>query len=329
MKKAILGSVIIASCPNYALADTKQTVSFSMENDGIVQQDKNYTNGIFLDYASAASKDINQTAPSPFATVASWLPLHDDSWQGWRISLGQQMWTPSDITLTTPQPNERPYAGLLYLDFGVHQFNHQATDKLTLKLGTVGPNSFAEDAQKFVHRITPSEQPKGWDYQIDNQVIVNLNYEGQRLLHRASTPLGRQWEFTGVGRLDVGNFRSEAAIGGMFRWGKNLTDNMGAASFSTSQFSDVAMLSASQSGYFLFAGVEGRYRFNDITIEGDKPQEVDDVTLQHWQAGVVAGVTFYRQRWGINLTMAANSKNYQEDNLDVNLFGAFKIFYRY
>ncbi|WP_083540748.1 lipid A deacylase LpxR family protein [Photobacterium sanguinicancri] len=309
--------------------NTYSSISFSIENDGIVQTDQNYTNGIFLNYSSAVTRQLSGDAPLPISTIASWLPLDSNAWQGWRLNLGQQMWTPSDITYEEPQPNERPYAGLLFFDIGVFQYTESKADKLTFRFGTVGPNSLAENAQKLVHYLTPSTEPQGWEYQIENQIIANLNYEGHRLLSRNPSINDKAWEWSVIGRIDAGNYRSEAAIGSILRWGNQLSESFGSAGFTPNQITDISLLSASRSGYFLYTGIEGRYRFNDITIEGDKPAEVYDVSLQPWQATAVAGAVLYRSNWGFSLSMAAKTKNYKEDTLDVNAYGAFKVFYRY
>ncbi|MEZ8739667.1 DUF2219 domain-containing protein [Photobacterium swingsii] len=310
-------------------SNTLRSISFSMENDGIVQNDQNYTNGIFLNYNSAVTTDLANQTPFPISTIANWLPLQSHAWQGWRLKLGQQMWTPSDITLEQPQPNERPYAGLLFLDTGIFQYTASRADKLTFRLGTVGPNSLAESAQKFVHSVTPSKAPQGWAYQIENQIIANVNYEGHQLFNRFSSIKDKQWEWSAVGRLDAGNYRSEAALGSVVRWGSQLSETFGSTGFTPNQTTDLGLLSSSRSGYFLYAGLEGRYRFNDITIEGNKPDEVYDVTLQHWQATITAGVVLYRPRWGISLSMAADTRSFEEDSQDISPYGAFKIFYRY
>ncbi|MGF1692245.1 lipid A deacylase LpxR family protein [Photobacterium kagoshimensis] len=341
-KKATIGFPIIAMttlftsalvvnvhAANTTTPHTFSSISFSMENDGIVQNDQNYTNGIFLNYSSAVTSELANNAPFPIATLANWLPLNNRAWQGWRIKLGQQMWTPSDITIEKPQPNERPYAGLLFLDTGIFQYTANQADKFTLRLGTVGPNALAESAQKFVHSITPSKEPKGWAYQIENELVANANYEGHRLVNRFSSFNDKQWEWSAVGRLDAGNYRSEAAFGSVIRWGNQLSETFGSIGFTPNQITDVGLLSSSHSGYFLYTGLEGRYRFNDITLEGDKPIEVDDVTLQHWQASLIAGVVFYRSNWGISLSMAADTKSFEEDSQEISPYGAFKIFYRY
>ena len=107
-----------------------------------------------------------------------------------------------------------------------------------------------------------------------------------------------QWEITNINDINAGNFRSDISQGVMFRWGTNLASSIGAANISVESPFSASMLAQDASSWFLFTGFEGRYRFNDMTIEGDRPGIPEpsapyDVTLQNWQASAVAGATWY------------------------------------
>ena len=161
-----------------AAAYNSGSISFTIDNDGIVGTDKNYTNGIFLAYHSPSSPLLSDVAPGSIQQVASFLPFEKETAKGWKIVLGQQIWTPEDIESTTPVEDERPYAGLLFLETSVYQYSPNRTDQYSFMLGTVGPNSLAEQGQKFIHGIIGSDEPMGWDYQIENQIVFNLGYQG-------------------------------------------------------------------------------------------------------------------------------------------------------
>ncbi|MGU3846746.1 lipid A-modifier LpxR family protein, partial [Vibrio diabolicus] len=80
-----------------------------------------------------------------------------------------------------------------------------------------------------------------------------------------------QWEITNINDINAGNFRSDVSQGVMFRWGTNLASSIGAANISVESPFSASMLAQDTSSWFLFTGFEGRYRFNDMTIEGDRP----------------------------------------------------------
>ncbi|ELR65694.1 hypothetical protein C942_00779 [Photobacterium marinum] len=307
------------------------SVSFSIDNDGIVGTDQNYTNGIFLEFNSSSTTKLEVIAPRPIKDIATLLPLDSNTFKGWNVRLGQQMWTPEDIEQPEPVEDERPYTGLLFLESGIYQYSPELVDKYTAMIGVVGPNSFAEQGQKFIHDLIGSDEPKGWDYQIENQVVFNLGYQAHRLMKRNEVdgPLGLEGtDISAVGRINAGNFQSEVAIGSIARWGNNLESNFGTSGFSPGRFVDISVLSASPKGYFFFAGVEGRYRFNDITIEGDRPEEVPDTNIEHLQATAVLGGVYYQPQWGVSLSFATSTREYKEDKHSTNSTGSLELFWR-
>ncbi|NCO46451.1 MAG: DUF2219 family protein, partial [Vibrio sp.] len=84
---------------------------------------------------------------------------------------------------------------------------------------------------------------------------------------------------------------------------------------------------------FLFGGVEGRYRFNDITIEGDRPlngldhpSEYYQVNLENLQATAVVGAAWYIQQVGASLTFTANTPEYKEDKSSIHGVGNISLF---
>lgn len=317
-----------ALAPN-ALAYNSSSFSFSMDNDGIVGTDQNYTNGVFLEYNSGYSTDLTETAPTPIRQISQYLPFKADTKQGWSLTLGQQMWTPEDIESVSPPDHERPYAGLLFLETSAYQYTPTFVDKFSFMVGVVGPNSFAEQGQKFIHDIIGSDEPMGWDYQIENTAVFNLGYQGHRLLTRQQAYLLDDYDISGVGRVNVGNYQSELAVGGVARWGKGLANNFGTTGFSPGNFVDIGVLSSSASGYFLFAGIEGRYRFNDITIDGDRPDEVPDTKVEHWQATAVIGGIYYQPKWGASLSFATHTAEFKEAKHRSNSNGSLEVFWRF
>lgn len=276
------------------------SVSLSIDNDGALGTDREYTSGLFLKWSS-----------NP-ATI------------GYSLEIGSQIWTPTDIEWTTPRPNERPYAGLLYVQGSVYHQTDYSAYKANLMLGAVGPDSHAEGAQSIVHDIVGSPDPKGWDYQIDNQPVYQASVEAHRLLSRNA--LG---EFSLFGRGQGGNFQSEVAVGGTYRIGWDLGNTFGATSVQAGNNIDVGMLAHSSGGAFFFTTLEGRYRFDDLTIEGDKPAQNDDLRIKNEQFAASAGFAWYANSWGVAASVTAVSKQFEQARKDHHAHGNLTLFYRY
>lgn len=66
-------------------------------------------------------------------------------------ALGQDMYTPKDISLRNPPLDDQPYAGWLYGSAGLIAETGRQLDQLELTVGMVGPASLAEETQKRVH----------------------------------------------------------------------------------------------------------------------------------------------------------------------------------
>ncbi|MFH4529559.1 lipid A deacylase LpxR family protein [Vibrio diabolicus] len=316
--------IVLTLLSPVAMASTKSTVSFTLDNDGIFGVDQDYTNGIFLSYATGQLKQESQW---------KWLSLADSEHANIdkiELVLGHKMWTPSDIEADYPLVNDRPYAGYLHTEINYLSLTDDKAVRYNFTIGATGESSLSEKAQEIVHGITGSTDPQGWDYQIDDKVAFSLGYRVFNKLMR-SEGQKTQWEITNINDINAGNFRSDVSQGVMFRWGTNLASSIGAANISVESPFSASMLAQDTSSWFLFTGFEGRYRFNDMTIEGDRPGIPEpsapyDVTLQNWQASAVAGAAWYNQNYGASLTFTIKTPDYEESQTDVYGTGSFSVF---
>lgn len=316
--------LILALLSPAAFASTKSTVSFTLDNDGIFGVDHDYTNGIFLSYATG-----QLTKESEW----DWLSLSKpatSSIDKIELVLGHKMWTPKDIDADYPLANDRPYAGYLHTELNYLSLTADKAVRYNFTIGTTGERSLSEKAQSLVHTITGSPDPQGWDYQIDDYLAFSVGYRAFNKLIR-SEGNGTQWELTNVNNINAGNFRSDISQGVMFRWGTHLSNSIGAANISVESPFSASMLARNTTSWFLFAGVEGHYRFNDITIEGDRPGIIDpsdayDATLEHWQSSAVAGATWYNQNYGASITFSVKTPEYKEAQTDIYGNGSFSVF---
>lgn len=319
--------LLLLTCSFSALAAQTSTVTLNVDNDGIYGIDQDYTSGLFLSYTSGAVSPNWWSKP---LSLSAWGAASLDKWE---ISVGHKMWTPSDITLETPQPNERPYAGLLHGEFSYISLHPQQAQRFNLLIGTTGESSLSEEAQRIVHSITKSDDPNGWAYQVEDKVVGSVGYLSHFNLIRRRFTLSTDFEISNVSEINVGNYRSDAATGFMVRWGQDLAGNFGSAQISVENPFKAGMIGASDYGWFLFGGIEGRYRFNDITIEGNRPLEglehpasYYEVTLEPWQATAVAGAAWYSRHFGFTFTTTANTSEYKQDKKSLHGTGGVSFY---
>ncbi|KXZ38535.1 lipid A deacylase LpxR family protein [Vibrio alginolyticus] len=316
--------IILTLLSPVAIASTKSTVSFTIDNDGIFGVDQDYTNGVFLSYAT---DQLIQESQWKWLSLANSEHANIDKIE---LVLGHKMWTPSDIEADYPLINDRPYAGYLHTEINYLSLTSDKAVRYNFTIGATGESSLSEKAQEIVHGITGSTDPQGWDYQIEDKVAFSLGYRVFNKLMR-SEEQKTQWEITNINDINAGNFRSDVSQGVMFRWGTNLANSIGAANISLESPFSASMIAQNTSSWFLFTGFKGRYRFNDMTIEGDRPGIPEpsapyDVTLQNWQASAVAGVSWYNQNYGASITFTIKTPDYEEAQTDVYGTGSFSVF---
>ncbi|WP_261817141.1 lipid A deacylase LpxR family protein [Vibrio gallicus] len=315
---------LLFTAPTFA---QNSSIYFGIDNDSIVTTDQDYTNGVFISYTN----DFDISHDSIFNALPGTdfdASPNGDTLHRFNIELGQKMWTPKDIENPDPVPGERPYAGLLYLSSTLYAIKPDSINSYSLMFGTMGPNSYAEQGQKFVHSIIKSDDPQGWDNQISNQVVLNLNYQRNDKWYESSVSGSTTHELSTQGRIMAGNFRSELAGGAMWRWGSNLGSSFGSAKVNNESSIDPGLIIRSKSGWYLYSGLEGRFRFNDITIEGDRPDDgITASEVEHLQATVTAGVLGYYRGWGASLAVSTKTRDYREDPRSFHTNGSLALFW--
>ena len=159
-------------------------LALTVENDSFAtpfgtHQDRHYTAGLKLVLLGRDDFGTNLTAR--LNGLANW-GIHPEAANlGW-IIIGQNIYTPQNIKIPTPDPTDRPYAGWLYTG-AIYQRRGELADNLAvmenfeINLGVIGDPSIAEAAQKTIHRWWfPDDLPKGWDHQLRDEPGIVLKY---------------------------------------------------------------------------------------------------------------------------------------------------------
>jgi hypothetical protein len=124
-------------------------ISIQFENDFFGGgTDRHFTHGTRIECLTRPLQWIARGADKlPWFSTEKAL---DDSGHAFKgrasLSLGQSIFTPENTAAAQIIPEERPYAGWLYVGFGiVANQGARRYDKLELEIGMVGPSSFAEE----------------------------------------------------------------------------------------------------------------------------------------------------------------------------------------
>ena len=301
--------------------------TLSIDNDAFIGSDRGYTNGLFLKFNSNSVVAIEKDSPIILKAVDTYLPFDKQADKGWGLTVGQQIWTPTDLEAPFEGENDRPYTGFLFIKANIYEYSADSANKYSLMLGGVGPDALGENLQTSIHQLIGSPKPEGWGRQIENQSVFNFAYEGQKLLKR-SVGFDKFYDVGLLARVNIGNYQNEVALGSIIRWGDTLHESFASVGVIPGNYIDPSVLSKSRAGHFYYLALEGRYRINDITIDGARPEHLFDVHTEHWQTTISAGTLYYEKSWGIAFSAIATTPDYEEDLRRYNATASFEIFWR-
>ncbi|MFK7995099.1 MAG: lipid A-modifier LpxR family protein [Granulosicoccus sp.] len=231
----LLLTILVLSTPLHAqqLFDQRESIksglSIRVDNDFFVNADldKDYTGGIALAFSG------RQALLSPFSfdgvraklnQLTGFNRLYDpgQTFKLHAIETGFVFFTPSDLSIEAPQPEEHPYASLFFL--GNSQQVVAPTRQLAFNsmftIGALGLD-FAEDVHAGAHEATGSNPPKGWANQISSKGEITAKYSVgiQKLVAQKRLLFNQRAEFKVAAEGDIG-FTTGAGVGFSARVGR-------------------------------------------------------------------------------------------------------------
>ena len=312
--KSALGLLLglyVAGSP-VAAQESDWAFSIHFENDLFADTDQQYTNGVKI---TGVSPDLTSAfrdrpeLPDWAREVIPYIPFIRERGvtRTLAFSLGQNIYTPADVSQSALVPTDRPYAGWLYFGttFQTRELNRQ--DTFDVQFGLIGPQSFAEEAQRLVHELRGLSVPRGWDNQLRTEPGIVLAYE-------------RTWRWNLYGQgggfssdvlpsigAALGNVTTYASAGLQLRAGWNLPSDFGYSPIRPGGVTQVdalrdGELSAAEAGSirlirrkafraYGFAGVHGRAVARDIFLDGNTFRDSHSVSSKPLVADFVAGLT--------------------------------------
>ncbi len=183
-----------------------------------------------------------------------------------RLRLGQKFFVPVDISDPTPDPNDRPYAGWLHAGLASERLTldpdpERRSDRrasVELDLGIVGPSSLARQTMVEWHQFWELSDPNGWDAQLKDEPALLFSVERDRRLAYGLVGEAHAWDLAGYFDWSLGNVRTEAALGGSLRFGKDLARDF-----------PLRSAPAGAGGGSLFTLGEVRYVAQDLFLDGN------------------------------------------------------------
>ncbi len=303
-----------------------------LENDTFTGTDQHYTNGLKFSWLSADLVDWGQKGWRK--TLVELLPFvnRPDGQKNLGLALGQNMYAPRYIEVPNPDPADRPYAGWTYLELAFVSKTQSIADILSFQIGLIGPHSLAEDSQRIIHKWTSSTVPRGWAYQLHDEVGVNVIYERRwRLYARAL------YQILGIDLVphagaSVGNVQTYANAGGTLRFGLNLPSDFGvqlvrAGSVGGTPTDDLDPRVAPHRNFSLFAfgAVDGRAVARDIFLDGNTFRDSRSVKKETFVADLSAGIGLIVGRWQGTYTQVWRTREFKTQQDDFDEFASLTL----
>lgn len=148
--------------------------ALAIDNDVFVPggRDQDYTYGINFTQTGKMANEALLSFNRPLMILDDFIGNHHKSigvQQTFSREIGAFGFTPEDINASKANPNDRPYASLIYASSSREQIDlvENIAWKSTFTLGVFGLSAVGK-LQNWVHEATGSEKPKGWDNQISN-----------------------------------------------------------------------------------------------------------------------------------------------------------------
>jgi lipid A 3-O-deacylase len=174
--------------------------------------DESYTNGTMIDYF------YTKPERSRFFLDRLFPSAGDSSVNTYAWGVAQLMFTPRDISKSEYQPNDYPYAGALFVTHDLYSYNSIKKYSLHTSIiaGIRGPHAYAGETQRFVHGLINYQKPMGWDNQLKDRGIININFRAEKQLYTYKNKL----DVIGSGEVFAGNTFNGIIVNPTIRIGK-------------------------------------------------------------------------------------------------------------
>ncbi len=301
MYRFMILSLLNMSLLLQAYCQITQAVRITSENDNYVWpfHDRYFTNGLRLSYS--------QLQKNPWIVPRK---QHQNSFHKTilHFQLAQEIYTPDNIKKSDLIEFDRPYAGYLYVHAKASTFWARSSNlQLGIDVGIIGPWAGGYTVQRWWHKLIQYTQPRGWQYQINNEPVINFNLSYQKAW--------KVFSWTDVltcSRLRAGTSFNNLSGGMKVRIGKiNPIDNSAIAeSRVNTRFSLQQMTKDHHQEWFAFYGVGGMLVWHNTLIEGSMLPVFESIHIEKAYPYVLtqnAGLVYSTLSTTIQLTLYALS----------------------
>lgn len=282
-------------------------IQIFIENDSFGSSDQYYTNGIKIGGGIPADKVSKFFTRPPNALLDA---ITDGASNHFGLFIGQNMYTPRDIAVAAPQPNDRPWAAWLYVGAVAQSVKDDRLHTVEFDLGVVGPPALGRQVQTAWHKLVDAPEPQGWGNQIRTEPGFLLTY-----LHKR-----RYGDSSGVQLVPhigatAGTIATFARAGALLRAGQNMTgfgpdgiEPGGAMLKNARRQQDEGRKQAYE--WFVFAGADGRLMGHNTSLDGSLFRSGPGVDTRDYVYDLLTGLSVRVEALRFSITRIKRSEEF-------------------
>ena len=136
-------------------------LEFVLENDKFLLQDKYYTSGLFISYKRALKSDFI-------------FKKKETNRLQFEAKIGNETYTPTDLSSFDASTFDRPFAGWLFLKMGLTNVYKKSLLAFAVETGVTGEQALSGSFQMWFHNFIGLDDVISWEQEIENKFLVNL-----------------------------------------------------------------------------------------------------------------------------------------------------------
>lgn len=227
--------------------------------------------------------------------------------------LTQYIFNPQTIRAARIDYNDRPFAGVLFAEAGIHRFyTNKSVLKLKTQVGFMGPNAFGQETQEFFHSTFGYKKVSGWEYQIHNAILAQVEFFYAKKI--ATLNKKNTIDVLAQTELKLGTVWNEITVGPVLRLGfKKLLPVSESNVYDASLRYDRNYRETSE--FYFYVSPKVNYQAYDATIQGNLFQDNSPVIfpLIPFRFQGEAGFKYRKNNWNFHYTF--NYTSQEVDNI--------------
>jgi hypothetical protein len=265
-------------------------------------------------------------APQFATDFGRYLYGEGQTWLG--VSVGQQIYTPTDTARIHPDPNDHPYAGYLSATATLIQDVGNTRNVLSAGLGVIGPYSAGQLVQNAFHSVINSPTSHGWASQLHDE--PEIQFTAARIWRKNLVSLGPlETDVLPAVTLGVGTVRDYVQAGGRLRIGHGLERDFGPGRLVDGPSGEDAYLPGDGLGYYAFVGASGQAIARDAFLDGNLTGRSAHVSRRSLMADFEGGIAVLWRGTRISYTHTWQTDSFRGQKSGLFNFGSIALATRF